>query len=713
MVMLASISLLAPLMLGGMVLVGLPIAAHLLNRKARRAVVFPSIRLLREASASQSRFFRLRRWWLLALRALAVALLVLAFAEPAWRSASADTIGSAGGTTVFVLDASASTRRADAATTTFERMRGEVGRMIERLDAGASQADVIVAGAHPRALAGRATSNLDALRVLLQETTATEERADMAAALALAGQILADQPRPTHIVVVTDGQTSNWLDEHGSGLNGFSLADDCAVDAVVIASPDANVGLEAAGIAPQMVLPGQPCAVRVRARAFAGASTAAVLRIELNGREQSVRSIEIPGEEGAETAIMLTIPNEGFTHSISITHARDALSLDDRVFFSVNVGESIPVVLIADDDPDDPASGTFYLARALAPFGDARDRFVPRVVASSALNLATLGAARVVFVGDVTRISESAVAALKGHLASGGGIVWFCGGGALSENLAALERSMPDLLPFVPGAARQPVAGRPGTRIVPGASGTAMLTSFDASTFVALGQAWMGRVRDCSRIRSDALQVLAYDDGTPGLSVRRYGDGTFALANFSPAPRNGDLGRHAAFVALAQNLAAGVVPEGEGVAALHPGATVAIAVRGDMGAAGDFTVIGADGRKRLDASIIRDRNSAVVTVPNVEHVGIYRVERTSRPGVTVASAAVNMDPRESDTRSLSSETLGALLRASSAGGAAKQSSTAMRPNDGDGAPLWWVAILVAMVAMVGEFALLLRWNADR
>ncbi len=57
----AFLELTTPAMLGGLALLSLPIVAHLLNRRARQAIVFPTIQLLRASVATQSWLYRLRR----------------------------------------------------------------------------------------------------------------------------------------------------------------------------------------------------------------------------------------------------------------------------------------------------------------------------------------------------------------------------------------------------------------------------------------------------------------------------------------------------------------------------------------------------------------------------------------------------------------------------------------------------------------------------
>ncbi|QEG01032.1 hypothetical protein Mal15_51080 [Stieleria maiorica] len=62
--------------------VGIPIALHLIARKEPRQVVFPSVRLLTQRFETNRSKVRVRRWWLLALRIAAFAVLALALARP-------------------------------------------------------------------------------------------------------------------------------------------------------------------------------------------------------------------------------------------------------------------------------------------------------------------------------------------------------------------------------------------------------------------------------------------------------------------------------------------------------------------------------------------------------------------------------------------------------------------------------------------------------
>lgn len=101
-------SLLSPLFLLAGVLLAVPIALHLMHRDRRRKVLFPALRYLQRTERDHARRIRMRQWLLLALRTLALAMLVLAGARLLWSGAGAAHPPTA---IIVVLDNSVATQR--------------------------------------------------------------------------------------------------------------------------------------------------------------------------------------------------------------------------------------------------------------------------------------------------------------------------------------------------------------------------------------------------------------------------------------------------------------------------------------------------------------------------------------------------------------------------------------------------------------------------
>src|SRR5438874_9924580 len=121
-----------PLLLGGIVLVGLPVLLHLIMRQQPKHLLFPAFRFLKLQLRTNQRKLRLRHLLLLALRMLLIALMCVALARPRLFS---DRFGGLGADqaaiVVLVLDTSPSMEYTVAGTT---RLAEAKARALELLD---------------------------------------------------------------------------------------------------------------------------------------------------------------------------------------------------------------------------------------------------------------------------------------------------------------------------------------------------------------------------------------------------------------------------------------------------------------------------------------------------------------------------------------------------------------------------------------------------
>src|SRR5436190_21407663 len=103
-------SFLTPLFFAGLGAIAIPVLVHLIQREKKRVVNFPSLMFVRRIPYQSVRRRRIRHWFLLLLRAAAIALIVLAFARPFTQPGAMTPTAAANGArdVVIVLDQSAS-----------------------------------------------------------------------------------------------------------------------------------------------------------------------------------------------------------------------------------------------------------------------------------------------------------------------------------------------------------------------------------------------------------------------------------------------------------------------------------------------------------------------------------------------------------------------------------------------------------------------------
>ncbi|HEX4348371.1 MAG TPA: BatA and WFA domain-containing protein, partial [Vicinamibacterales bacterium] len=103
-------SFLAPFFFLGLGAIAVPIFVHLIQREKKRVVFFPSLMFVQKIPYQSVRRRRIRHWFLLLMRAAAIALLVAAFARPFLpkRAQAAAIITGGSREAVIMLDTSAS-----------------------------------------------------------------------------------------------------------------------------------------------------------------------------------------------------------------------------------------------------------------------------------------------------------------------------------------------------------------------------------------------------------------------------------------------------------------------------------------------------------------------------------------------------------------------------------------------------------------------------
>ena len=715
MVVMAGITFVSAGMLFGGLLAALPIAAHLMNRRARRRIVFPTIRLLEQASAGHSRLFKARRWVLLMLRVLAVWLIALAFSRPMWTAAETGGESGEGRSVVLVLDTSASVGRRQEGVRLIHPLRAAALRALDELNIGVDAADLVYADAHPHALVRGLTRNPQVLREALGELIATNDRADIRAAFTLADALLKGQAGTKQVLVFSDIQATNWKPLLAAGDTATRLlSPDIRMKIVAVGNGDTgNVALSDAFVFPPHPIVGQTVRLHVRVVNYGTSPRRVEVSARLDSETPLTRVEALSPEEQREMVFPIVVDLAGEHDVVFTLSCDDALAVDNRFYFSFRCSDRLPVVLVSDDDPNQPGSGGYFLLRALAPRGRERDPLSVRHISSDEVTRDSLTDAQAVVIGYTRLLSAGAplFSALREYLERGGGMAWFAAEGPAAHNLRTFTAMFgSEAFGFEIGPVRDYSATGAALSITRGLWDSSLLDMFDLRSQETLGRIRLTRGLMIGSVSGYSAPLLSFSDGSPALMSIDAEDGRFVLAGFSPSVSCGDLGKHGVFVALCQSLIQYLRPAHTERDVLRVGQPVEFPLTGidaeDAGVVRDITVIAPDGRPG-DIQITGADGHLVATVAVAREPGFYRLRRVGR---VLKMLPVNIDPRESNLAPLDDSDFGKLSHSV----VSPSKDTGRVANvpllTGAGRPLWRVFLAAGVVVLGCEMLLQSVWK---
>ncbi len=253
-------------------LAGLPVILHLLFRRKSPVVPFPTLRFIKASVQRTAARRRVHRWLLLATRALLLALLIWAIAQPA-KILSSGWFGGGSTTAAIVIDTSYSMQYQPQEVTLLSRA-GDVVQSLLRDQLKDAQV-AIFSSQQP---AGNAPPERlqSATEVLANWTNPTPQPANVplvdriAAARELLNKQSADQK---WLIVLTDGQSKEFPRPTGEAENLRCVWFDLHPEVV------RSAGITKVAIEPRAVMPGLNATVPVRLTGRPGDAYAVTLAI--------------------------------------------------------------------------------------------------------------------------------------------------------------------------------------------------------------------------------------------------------------------------------------------------------------------------------------------------------------------------------------------------------------------------------------------------
>jgi len=499
-------SFLDAVFLWGLPLAGIPVLIHLLHRRRRRVVRWGAMQFLREV---EGRPRRMRCWdevGLMLVRALALAVLVLALARPMVRSSWFGAPATR--ELIVVLDDSMSTARSMLAGgfgTVHEAIVRSAAGAIDSLAEG-DRVRVLLSSAEPRWLTSHPVKidgdSAAALKKKLRQIKPTRARGDL---LRSVEQVLSAEPDPgvteRLVMVVTDGQACGWRIGAGRAWARIRQKTTAADPPTTLAVLDVtrtegggeaaippNLSVDSVTCSRRVTAPGLPVTFEAIVRNAGGtASPAVALHWDQAGRELAVTPLGVLPPGRSVTASISHAFAESGTYAVTCRiEPGDVLPLDDAERVVVEVVDSVPVLVLDGSRRSDPfGSQLDYLLAAMGGGAKAASdgsggRFHPQVVSLAGEATIRPGPARVVvYLGDA-ELARGDLERLEAFVTRGGGL-WlipgpdgdvasfnanFCarGGGLSPVTLDPPVGSLHD-----PGACRRvhpPSEAHPATRLL-------------------------------------------------------------------------------------------------------------------------------------------------------------------------------------------------------------------------------------------------------
>ncbi|MAE61823.1 MAG: hypothetical protein CMJ49_10775 [Planctomycetaceae bacterium] len=651
--------LLAPFMLIGLIGLALPIAIHLLNRSRNIAVDWPTLRFLQMAHRQTAQGARIRHWFVLLLRCLLLALIMLAMAQPYTQDSDWAAPPDLPTTLVIAIDRSYSMDYQDlgAESSRFERAKQAALDQLSQLTID-DEVALVLFDDRAESLTPLPTRDHQRVAQLIRDATLSRRGTDVATAIPAAFalvQLDAPPDQPTdpadaiqhpkrsawrHVLLLTDLQRSAW-DRIIDQPFAQQLADTAHLTIVDLGDHEsANRFIRRIKV--NRIAMGSRMAVEVDV-AHDGRTTAdaGLARLWIDDRQLG-DPVPVPT---ASRRITLTADIPAGAHRGRVEIGEDRLTLDDRAYFALRASDDRRLIIV-DGNPSRvaPLSETHFIELAVAA-GVARagDLDIDRLTVDQ-LARTSLGTTGCLMLANPPPLDGAALARVESFLRAGGNVCIALGD---QTDPAAFNQDWPFLPLQLDRQLGDPRRSRAYAVLVDAPKHPIFADELDLSAtrfFAFIGS-------DPTTLRDDARILASLSNGSPWIIEGRFPDaaehaGRVLLIAAGLDADWSNLPYRRVFVPLVDRivshmtqpqLRAGTITLGQPVRFTAPpsaaGRSISITTPNDT-------------TKTIPAALTTDRRTAVAVFDQTHQVGHYRID--ADPAFASAAAfAVNLDTRES------------------------------------------------------------------
>jgi hypothetical protein len=668
-------SVLSPLFFVALAALAIPVIVHLIQRERKHVVNFPSLMFVQRIPYQSVRRRRIRHWYLLLMRAAAMALIILAFARPFFPQGAAAALAATGGSReiVVMLDQSASMGYGDH----WQRARDAARNAINSLGTGDRATIVLFSRNAEESI--RATADRGRLEATLGAAKLTSGATRFGPALKLAESILARSTlQRREAILISDFQKSGW-----SGAEDVHFGENMTLTPVSVASDKySNIAV------PSVSFSRAPFSNQERVTVTAGitnksaeAASNIPVVLEVDGHAIETQNVNIAANASTSLTFQAFTLGEPAVHGM-VRAGTDQFPADNTFDFVLNPSQSV-TVLVVDSGTDRNAS--FYLSKALS-IGNA-PAFQTEVVPAARVTPQMIEHRSVVILNDAPLPPGLSGGALKRFVERGGGLLVAFG------DHSTWPTSEADLLP-----------GRLGNVVdrTEGRGATIGMRDYSHPIFEVFKAPRSGDFSAPRVLRYRALEtgpgdrVLArFDDGGIAAAEKRVGIGRVIALSTTLDDSWNDLALKPVYLPLIHQVTRYLAQYEQTNAWQTVGAVIDLptALKGKA----DRVVVTPSNER------IRKAASDPGLLELTEH-GVYEIRSASNSSGRPDRIAVNLDPAESDLSPMDpQELVAAVIGRATPVAATKDTAVELTPEEAEKRQgVWWYLLIAGLMLLAAE-----------
>jgi hypothetical protein len=653
-------SFLVPSLLGFLVLSSVPIIIHLLNRRRFMRVDWAPMKYLKLTIKTNRRRLRIEQLILLALRTLAIIVLICAIARPvlsstglgAWLSGRSRT------SRIIVIDDSLSMGYQVDRRPAFDSAKDVVAEIARKI--GTQDSVTAFVTSNPQATLVREAHLEDPGKLTgeLSKLTVSDTRSDWGATFKAIDQYLAGAAFPVkEVTIITDQRKAGWGTAVTEIANRWSSQGVSLKIIDVGTRQTANTFLAGLELEDPIVLPGGDARIEAAVRndtpnVISGAQ--AVLTIQDQSRP--VILPDLPPGQVTEVPLTVSMQKAGQT-PIHLTLPNDPLPGDNSRWLAVNVRPTLELSLVDGEPSAQPfESATDFLALA---FSVGSEPWHVERRSDTDWAAGRLGSSDVLTLANVSSLSPERITAIERLVHDGMGLMIFCG--ELVDPVLYNQRLYRDGLGVLPAKLDKPLeAPVTGMVVEPLEQSPLAPLAKIAPAALARIQARKFMVAQMQSGKAENVRVLARwndPEGHPAVIEKRFGKGRVILWTISANKQWSDWPIDPTYVLAVRSAAAAIAraePQQDNIAAGQPIQYVL-----EEGQGATEAKVATSGRETAEQASV---GPSIIRAVQTNHAGPYVLtwkDATGQPQQHLFCA--NGDKAESDLTPLADAELTGLL----------------------------------------------------